>query len=51
MTKKESIRAEMRAQRAALTPLGIRQAGARIQRAVQTKLTEFEEQIRAKSPT
>jgi len=40
MTKKESIRAEMRARRAALTPLGIRQAGARIQRAVM-KLPEW----------
>ena len=40
MTHKESIRAEMRARRAALTPLGIRQASARIQRAVM-KLPEW----------
>jgi len=40
MTSKESIRAEMRARRAALTPLGIRQASARIQRAVM-KLPEW----------
>ena len=40
MTRKESIRAEMRARRAALTPLGIRQASAKIQRAVM-KLPEW----------
>lgn len=34
MTRKESIRTNMRARRAALTPLGIRQASARIQCAV-----------------
>jgi len=40
MMRKESIRAEMRARRTALTPLGIRQASARIQRAVM-KLPEW----------
>lgn len=40
MTHKESIRAEMRKRRAALTSLGIRQASMRIQRAVM-KLPEW----------
>ena len=40
MTSKESIRTRMRARRTALTPLGIRQASARIQRAVM-KLPEW----------
>jgi len=40
MTSKKSIRIRMRARRAALTPLGIRQASAKIQRAVM-KLPEW----------
>ena len=40
MTRKESIRTNMHARRAALTPLGIRQASAKIQRAVM-KLPEW----------
>ncbi|MBU4285646.1 MAG: 5-formyltetrahydrofolate cyclo-ligase [Kiritimatiellae bacterium] len=40
MTRKESIRTNMRARRVALTPLGIRQASARIQRVVM-KLPEW----------